>query len=50
MRFTYNQLKQYLNTTLTPTEIANALTMLGLEIEEVIDKKFTAIYFCISAV
>ena len=39
MRFTYNQLKQYLNTTLTPTEIANALTMLGLEIEEVIDKK-----------
>ncbi|MGN0929595.1 MAG: phenylalanine--tRNA ligase subunit beta [Alphaproteobacteria bacterium] len=39
MRFTYNQLKKYLKTNLSPIEIANALTMLGLEIEEVIDKK-----------
>lgn len=39
MRFTYNQLKKYLKTNLNPNEIANALTMLGLEIEEIIDKK-----------
>ncbi len=37
MRFTYNQLKKYLNTNLNANEIANALTMLGLEIEDVED-------------
>ena len=39
MLFTYNQLKKYLKTELTPDEIANRLTMLGLEIEDVVDKK-----------
>ena len=39
MRFTYNQLKQYLKTNLSPIEIANALTMIGLEIEDIEDKK-----------
>ena len=38
MRFTYNQLKQYLKTNLSPIEIANALTMIGLEIEDIEDK------------
>ena len=33
MLFTYNQLKKYLKTELTPDEIANKLTMLGLEIK-----------------
>ena len=39
MLFTYNQLKKYLKTELTPDEIANKLTMLGLEIEDVKDMK-----------
>ena len=39
MLFTYNQLKKYLKTNLTPDEIANKLTMLGLEIEDVKDMK-----------
>ncbi len=39
MLFTYNQLKKFLDTNLTPDEIANKLTMLGLEIEEVKDMK-----------
>ncbi|MBR1544554.1 MAG: phenylalanine--tRNA ligase subunit beta, partial [Alphaproteobacteria bacterium] len=39
MLFTYNQLMKYLRTKLTPDEIANKLTMLGLEIEDVKDMK-----------
>ena len=39
MLFTYNQLKKYLDTKLTPDEIGHALTMLGLEIEDMKDMK-----------
>ena len=39
MRFTYNQLKKYIKTDLTPKELETALTMLGLEIEDMEDKK-----------
>ena len=39
MLFTYNQLKKYLKTNLTPAEVGHALTMLGLEIEDMKDKK-----------
>lgn len=39
MRFTYNQLKKYIKTDLTPKELETALTMLGLEIEDMQDKK-----------
>ena len=39
MLFTYNQLKKYLKTNLTPDEIGHALTMLGLEIEDMKDMK-----------
>lgn len=38
MRFTLNQLKKYLKTDKTPCELEKAMTMLGLEIEEMIDK------------
>ncbi len=39
MRFTFNQLKKYLKTDLSPLEIADKLTMIGLEIEEVKDMR-----------
>ena len=39
MRFTYNQLKKYIKTDLTAKELETALTMLGLEIEDMQDKK-----------
>ena len=34
MKFTYNWIKKYLNTKATPAEIADKLTLIGLEIEE----------------
>ncbi len=37
MLFTYNQLKQFIDTDLSPVEIENVLTSLGLEIEDVND-------------
>ncbi len=37
MRFTYNSLKKYLKTDLSPLEIADKLTMIGLEIEDIKD-------------
>ena len=39
MLFTYNQLMKYLDTKLTHDEIGHALTMLGLEIEDMKDMK-----------
>ncbi|MCC8467725.1 MAG: phenylalanine--tRNA ligase subunit beta, partial [Rickettsia endosymbiont of Eriopis connexa] len=38
MKFTLSWLKQFLETSSTVTEIAEALTAIGLEVEEVIDK------------
>jgi phenylalanyl-tRNA synthetase beta chain len=39
MKFTFSWLKQFLDTDLQIEEICNALTAIGLEVEEVIDKK-----------
>lgn len=38
MKFTYNWLKKFLNTELSPAQIELELTKLGLEVEEVIDR------------
>ncbi len=38
MKVSLTALKKYLNTTATPTELADKLTSIGLEVEEVIDK------------
>ena len=37
MIFTYNQLKQFIDTDLSPIEVADTLTYLGLEIEDIND-------------
>ncbi len=37
MKFTFDWLKDHLDTTLSPYEVAEKLTMLGVEVEEVID-------------
>ena len=37
MKFSLTTLKQYLNTNATATELADKMTMLGLEVEEVQD-------------
>lgn len=39
MLFTYNQLKKFLKTNLTPSEVEHSLTMLGLEIEDMKDMR-----------
>ena len=39
MLFTYNQLKKFLNTKLSPIEIGDALTRIGLEIEDIVDHR-----------
>ena len=39
MLFTYNQLKKFLNKNISPTEVADILTRIGLEIEDVIDHR-----------
>lgn len=38
MKFSFSWLKEHLNTTKTPEEIANALTSLGLEVENLINQ------------
>jgi len=38
MKFTYNWLRRHLNTTASPKEIADKLTVIGLEIEDMDDK------------
>jgi len=39
MKFTYNWLKRYLDTNAYPCEIADKLNVIGLEIENIIDKR-----------
>src|SRR4051795_8518428 len=38
MKFTLDWLKEHLDTTATADEISNALTMIGLEVESVVDE------------
>lgn len=40
MKFTYNWLKDYLDTDASPTEVADTLTRIGLEVEDVIEPVF----------
>jgi len=39
MKFTYNWLKRYLDTNASPCEIADKLNVIGLEIENIVDKR-----------
>ncbi|MFN7039259.1 MAG: phenylalanine--tRNA ligase subunit beta, partial [Alphaproteobacteria bacterium] len=50
MKFTLNWLKEYLDTNATLEEICNKLTMIGLEVEEVIDKSLELKDFIIAEI
>ena len=43
MKFTLDWLKEHLETTATPDEISKALTMVGLEVEAVVDDHQVAV-------
>jgi hypothetical protein len=38
MKFTYNWIKKFLDTDLTPRELGDELTKLGIELESIIDR------------
>ncbi len=50
MKFTLNWLKQYLDTDKTPAELADKLSLIGLEVEELIDPSETLKPFIVAEV
>ena len=50
MKISYNWLKDYLNLTIEPHQLADRLSLVGFEVEEVIERKFDFPYVVIGQV